>query len=80
MPNGTLCGKAVVEMLLGEESGDAVGVVAERLIEREDLPKAYVITKERMERAERLDEVQVQGEKGAVRGRWRASGGGMRLV
>lgn len=80
MPNGTLCGKAVVELMLAESSGEAVGVVAERLVESGDLPKAYIITKERMEQAERLDEVQVQEEKGAVRGRWRASGGGMRLV
>lgn len=77
MPNGTLCGKAVVEMLLAEESGEDV---AEKLIQSGDLPKAYVITRERMERAERLDEVQVQDVKGGVGGRWRASAGGMRLV
>lgn len=71
MPNGTLCGKAVVEMLLGEESGDDV---AQALVQSGDLPKAYVITSERMERAHRLEEVQVQG---AVKGRWR---GGIRLV
>ena len=80
MPNGTLCGKAVVDMLLGEESGQAAEVVAESLVGSGDLPKAYVFTKERMKRAERLHEVQMQEEKGAVRGRWRASRGGMRLV
>lgn len=67
MPNGTLCGKALVEMLLGEESGDDV---AQALVQTGDLPQAYVITRERMERAHRLEEVHVQG---AARGRWRAS-------
>jgi len=80
MPNGTLCGKAVVEMLLGEESGEAAKAVAESLVQSGDLPNAYVITKERMERAQRLDEVQVQDAKGGVGGRWRASRGGARLV
>ena len=73
MPNGTLCGKAVVEMLLGEESGIEANVVAERLIESGDLPRAYLITKERMERAHQLDEVKVQDEKGYLGDRWRAS-------
>lgn len=82
MPNGTLCGKAIVDMLLGEEDGVlTTESVAETMIKAGDLPKAYVITKERIEKAMELDEVKVQDEKGAEgRKRWHASRGGARLV
>lgn len=63
MPNATLCGKAVVEMLLGDESGAPADYVAERLVRTGNLPQNYVITKERMERASRLASVQEQDEK-----------------
>jgi len=60
MPNGTLCGKAVVEMLLGEESGAPIEYVEEKLVRTGNLPQAYVITKDRMERCKALDPVSVQ--------------------
>ena len=66
MPNGTLCAKAVVEMLLGAESGAPSEYVEERLIRTGNLPKAYLITKERIERCSRLDTVKVQNEKGRL--------------
>ncbi|KAL9123855.1 MAG: hypothetical protein Q9217_006755 [Psora testacea] len=63
MPNGTLCGKAVVEMLLGEESGAPAEYVIDRLVATLGLPRAYLITEERIERCSRLDSVMVQEEK-----------------
>ncbi len=60
MPNGTLCGKAVVEMLLGEESGAPIEYVEEKLVRTGNLPQAYVITKDRMERCKALASVSLQ--------------------
>ena len=64
MPNGTLCGKAVVEMLLGEESGAPAEYVNDRLVRISSLPQGYLITKERIERCAQLDPVKVQVDKG----------------
>lgn len=66
MPNGTLCGKAVVEMVLGQEDGVTVDEVKDKLVVDGNLPKAYVITKERMERCQFIDSVQVQDQNGIV--------------
>ena len=66
MPNATLCGKAVVEMVLAELSGVAVDAVQNKLVADGNLPKAYLITRERIERCEKLDSVQAQDEKGTV--------------
>lgn len=63
MPNATLCGKAVVEMVLGDESGAPVEYVQERLTRTGNLPQAYVISKERIERCKGLDSVKVQDQK-----------------
>ena len=64
MPNGTLCGKAVVEMVLAQDSGVAVDAVQNKLVTDGNLPRAYVITKERIERCRDIDSVQVQDQKG----------------
>ena len=64
MPNGMLCGKAVVDMLLAQEAGEDLKVVQEQMVKRGDLPKAYLITKERIVRCKMLDSVEVQDEKG----------------
>ena len=40
--------------------------VVENLVAEGDLPRAYVISRERMERCERIDSVQVQDRMGAV--------------
>ena len=66
MPNGTLCGKAVVEMALAEESGVAMDEVQNKLVIDGYLPKAYIITRERIERCKDIDSVQVQDQKGLV--------------
>ena len=60
MPNGSLCGKALVEMILGHESGAPAEYVSERLVRTGNLPQAYLITKERIDRAKLLDSVLLQ--------------------
>jgi glycine/D-amino acid oxidase-like deaminating enzyme len=60
MPNGLLCGKAVVEMVLADED------VRQRLVEKGDLPEAYLITKKRIERARRWPTVEVQDREGVL--------------
>ncbi|KAJ4375955.1 hypothetical protein N0V83_001234 [Neocucurbitaria cava] len=64
MPNGTLCGKAVVDMVLGEDSGEDLGVLSERMVEKGDIPKSYLLTKERIDRARSLLTVLQQDEQG----------------
>ena len=66
MPNGTLCGRAVVEMALAEESGVAMHEVQNQLVTDGNLPKAYIITRERIERCKDIDSVRVQDQKGFV--------------
>lgn len=66
MPNATLCGKAVVEMVLAQHSGAAVEAVQNKLVADGNLPKAYLITQERIERCKHIDSVQSQDEKGIV--------------
>ena len=66
MPNGTLCGKAIVEMVLGAESEAPYEYVTRRLVQTGDLPQAYVVTKDRIERCSKLDSVQAQDDKWQV--------------
>lgn len=60
MPNGTLCGKAVVSMLLEEEAGGDVYALQQQLVQNADLPKAYLISKERIAKARSWPTVEVQ--------------------
>lgn len=70
MPNATLCGRAVVEMLLAEEKGadtKAHEEVCERLVKDGDLPKSYLINEGRIREAVGLPSVAEQegeGERG----------------
>jgi glycine/D-amino acid oxidase-like deaminating enzyme len=64
MPNGTLCGKAVVDMVLGEQEGKDLGDVVRGMVSGGDLPGSYVISGERIERARRGLTVQQQDERG----------------
>lgn len=78
MPNATLCGKAVVEMVLAHlsdkagkagaagEVSAAVKEVQTKLVTDGNLPKAYLITKERIERCKHIPSVLEQDEKGIV--------------
>jgi glycine/D-amino acid oxidase-like deaminating enzyme len=64
MPNGTLCGKAVVDMVLGELEGRDVSEVVQEMVSAGGLPASYVISEERIERARRGLTVQQQDERG----------------
>ena len=67
MPNGTLCGRAIVEMILGAESDAPYEYLTERLVKTGGLPRAYVVTKERIERCSVLDSVQSQDDEWQIR-------------
>ena len=75
MPNGMLCGKAVVEMLLGEEGGAPADYVEDKLVRTGNLPQAYLINEERIERSKKLDSVQIQEAKG-----WKGWGAQSKVV
>ncbi|KAF2252043.1 DAO-domain-containing protein [Trematosphaeria pertusa] len=64
MPNGTLCGKAVVEMVLGQEAGRDVGAVMEDMTREGEIPKSYLITEERIKKARMWPTVEVQDRQG----------------
>jgi glycine/D-amino acid oxidase-like deaminating enzyme len=64
MPNGTLCGKAVVDMMLGEESGRELSEVHTELVEQGAIPKSYIITEERIAKARLWPTVEVQDREG----------------
>ena len=66
MPNATLCGRAIVQMLLAQEEGVATKETQDTLVADGDLPQAYIISKERIERCKHIDSVRVQDEKGVV--------------
>lgn len=60
MPNGTLCGKAVVDMLLGEEAGEDVIVLQQNMVKNGEIPSSYLITPERLAKARSVPTVAVQ--------------------
>jgi glycine/D-amino acid oxidase-like deaminating enzyme len=64
MPNATLCGKAVVDMLLGEMEGKELGAVQRMMVEKGDIPKSYILTEERIEKARKGLTVKQQDESG----------------
>ncbi|KAF2747226.1 DAO-domain-containing protein [Sporormia fimetaria CBS 119925] len=64
MPNATLCGRAVVDMMLAEEKGEEEGQVMEKMVREGSIPKSYLITRERIERARRWPTVAVQDSEG----------------
>jgi glycine/D-amino acid oxidase-like deaminating enzyme len=64
MPNGTLCGKAIVDMVLGAESGQELAAVQDQMVEKGHIPKSYILTEERVDRARQMLTVQQQDEQG----------------
>ncbi|KAF1970690.1 FAD dependent oxidoreductase [Bimuria novae-zelandiae CBS 107.79] len=64
MPNATLCGKAVVDMLLGEAAGTPLSTLQQSMVEKGDIPKAYLLTEERLKMAGSLPTVKEQDEVG----------------
>ncbi|KAF2114062.1 FAD dependent oxidoreductase [Lophiotrema nucula] len=51
MPNGTLCGKAVVDMVLAEEAGEELSAFQAKMVKDGDLPESYILSKERIQNA-----------------------------
>jgi glycine/D-amino acid oxidase-like deaminating enzyme len=64
MPNGTLCGKAVVQMVLADLEGKELAQVQADMVQQGELPGSYVLSEERMERARRMLTVKQQDESG----------------
>jgi glycine/D-amino acid oxidase-like deaminating enzyme len=64
MPNGTLCGKAVVDMVLGEAAGLSIAEVQARMVEKGEIPKSYIITPERLSKARLWPTVEQQDKSG----------------
>lgn len=62
MPNATLCGKALVEMVLAEEQKDkrSYGQICEDLVQAHDIPLSYVISSERLNAANKMPSVAEQ--------------------
>ncbi len=61
MPNATLCGKAVAEMLLATDLDLAIlDYIQNKLVKDGDLPRAYVVSKERMEQCKGFESVREQ--------------------
>ncbi|KAK5321645.1 hypothetical protein LTR70_004035 [Exophiala xenobiotica] len=69
MPNATLCGKAVVDMVLDERK-EKLGYekICEKLVKDKDLPQIYLITPQRLEAAHRLPSVAEQDVGGITQG------------
>jgi glycine/D-amino acid oxidase-like deaminating enzyme len=67
MPNGMLCGKAIVGMGLAALEGEDVGRLEEEMVERGDIPRSYLISRERIERSRKLQTVEVQDREGGFR-------------
>jgi len=65
MPNATLCAKAVVGMMRAEERGE-LSEFQRSLVEKGDLPNAYIISKARIEACRRLPSVKEQDESGVL--------------
>jgi glycine/D-amino acid oxidase-like deaminating enzyme len=63
MPNATLCAKAVVGMMGAEERWELFEF-QKSLVEKGDLPNAYIISKARIEACRRLPSVKEQDESG----------------
>ncbi|KAF1957868.1 FAD dependent oxidoreductase [Byssothecium circinans] len=64
MPNATLCGKAVVDMVLAELEGKDVEKVQLGMVEKGDMPKSYLISEERIAKARLWPTVAVQDAEG----------------
>lgn len=64
MPNGTLCGKAIVDMVLGSAAGTDFNTLQQSMVEKGDIPKSYLITPERLEKARLWPTVEQQDKSG----------------
>lgn len=72
MPNGTLCGKAAVEMLLRTENGESLEEIQEDLVTKGDLPRGYLLTADRLAKANKLPTILKQDEMEFAKKEWAA--------
>ncbi|KAJ9657407.1 hypothetical protein H2201_008203 [Coniosporium apollinis] len=66
MPNGTLCGKAIVDMMLAESEGTNLSTLQEQMVHNGDIPRGYLITDKRIRDARRLPTVAVAEKEGTI--------------
>ncbi|KAK8176409.1 FAD dependent oxidoreductase-like protein [Phyllosticta citribraziliensis] len=66
MPNGTLCGKAVVDLLLAEEAGLSPAAARDKVVHDVGLPRSYLVTDERIQAARALPTVHEAEALGAI--------------
>lgn len=64
MPNGTLCGKAVVDLMLAGQAGDDMLALQDKMVNDGDIPQSYIISKERIAKARSWPTVEVQEREG----------------
>lgn len=57
MPNATLCGKAIVELVLADEQGHSARDAQKIVVEGVGLPEGYLITEDRIAEARKLPPV-----------------------
>lgn len=60
MPNATLCGRAVSDMVLAEMEGQKHEDVCKRLVSGGDIPRQYLVTAQRLVKASKLANVAEQ--------------------
>ncbi|KAK0642741.1 hypothetical protein DIS24_g8756 [Lasiodiplodia hormozganensis] len=66
MPNGTLCGKAVVELVLSDEAGVPASEAQQKVVKEVGLPKSYLITEDRFTEVRKLPTVAEADAMGAI--------------
>jgi glycine/D-amino acid oxidase-like deaminating enzyme len=66
MPNATLCARAVVEMIGEENKGKGHVALSLNMVKNGKLPLGYIITKERIETAKGLPDVETQDSLGIL--------------
>lgn len=66
MPNATLSGKAVVDMMLADIAGADIVDCQEELVRTGNLPRSYLITKERIENCKKMMTVKEQDQEGLL--------------
>ena len=66
MPNGTLCGKAVVQLALADEAGVPASEAQQKVVDEVGLPKSYLITADRLADARKMPTVAEAEEMGII--------------
>ncbi|KKY19591.1 putative fad dependent oxidoreductase [Diplodia seriata] len=66
MPNGTLCGKAIVELALADQDGVPASEAQQKVVKEVGLPKAYLITEDRFAEVRKMPTVAEADALGAI--------------